>query len=234
MVKNRLFNPPREAEGGKPVTRAFWFALAALLFLCASGCGVVQVKDKSALSYDEHMRLGAIYESKGEYELALREFESALAIDKKEPGARFAMGNVRLKMKEYEKAEVEFLKSIEANPSPDAYNNLSWVYIEQGRVDEARESANKAIGAAQPEKGYIYLDTLGVALMKAGEYEEAEESFLKAADGVTGKRREAYLAIYGHLIELYKKEGNAAKASVVEEKLKLFEAATNGAPGPLK
>ena len=211
--------------------RHLWFAVIVFALLGSSGCGVVEVRDKSALSYDEHMKLGAIYESKGEYELALREFESALAIDKKEPGARFAMGNVRLKMKEYEKAEEEFLKSIEANPSSDAYNNLSWVYIEQGRTDEARKFADKAVTAAQPEKGYIYLDTLGVALMNAGEYEEAEERFMKAADSVIGKNREAYLAIYGHLAELYRKEGNLEKASIVEEKLKLFEAAANGAPG---
>ena len=57
---------------------------------------------------------------------------------------------------------------------------------------------------------------------------------MKAADGVTGKKREAYIAIYGHLIELYRKEGQTEKAAVVEEKLKLFEAAPNGAPGPLK
>lgn len=214
--------------------RHFWLAVIVFALLGASGCGVVEVRDKSALSYDEHMKLGAIYESKGEYELALREYEGALAIDKKEPGALFAMGNVHLKMKEYEKAEEKFLKSIEANPSSDAYNNLSWVYIEQGRTEEARKSADKAVGAAQPEKGYIYLDTLGVALMNAGEYEEAEERFMKAADSVTGKKREAYLSIYGHLAELYRKEGDLEKASVVEEKLKLFEAATNGMPGAIK
>ena len=145
MVKNRLFNPPREAESGAAIMRHLWLAVIVFALLGASGCGVVEVRDKSALSYDEHMKLGAIYESKGEYELALREFESALAIDKKEPGARFAMGNVLLKMKDYGKAEEEFLKSIEANPSADAYNNLSWVYIEQGRVDEAGKFASPEV-----------------------------------------------------------------------------------------
>jgi len=206
------------------------FVIAFALFVFA-GCGVVEVRDKSALNYDEHMRLGAIYETKGEYELALREYESALAIDKKEPGARFAMGNVRLKMKEYAKAEEEFNASIEASPSADAYNNLSWVYIEQGRVEDARAMAGKAVGAAGPEKGYIYLDTLGVALTAAGEYEEAEESFMRAADSVTGGKREAYIAIYGHLAELYKKEGSTEKARLVEEKIKLFEAAVANGPG---
>ncbi|MCC6502814.1 MAG: tetratricopeptide repeat protein [Deltaproteobacteria bacterium] len=214
--------------------RYLWLAVIVFALLGASSCGVVEVRDPNVLSYNEHMKLGAIYESKGEYELALREYEGALAIDKKEPGARFAMGNVRLKMKDYSRAEEEFLKSIDESPSPDAYNNLSWVYMEQGRVEDARKFAVKAVGAAEPEKGYIYLDTLGVALTAAGEYEEAEESFMKAADGVTGKKKEAYIAIYGHLIELYKKEGQTEKASVVEEKLKLFEAVPVNGPGPVR
>ena len=113
--------------------RYLWLAVIVFALFGASSCGLVEVRDPNVLSYNEHMKLGAIYESKGEYELALREYEGALALDKKEPGARFAMGNVRLKMKDYSKAEEEFLKSIEKSPSPDAYNNLSWVYMEQGR-----------------------------------------------------------------------------------------------------
>jgi Flp pilus assembly protein TadD len=203
-----------------------------LVVFGAYGCGVVEVKGPDALSYDEHMKLGAIYESKGEYELALREYASAQELNPKESGPSFAIGNVYLKMKDFDKAEKEYLKAIELDPSADSYNNLSWVYLERGDIAGARRAVNEAIAKAQPEKGYIYLDTLGVVLMNSGEFEEAEESFMKAADGVTGKRRDAYLSIYGHLAELYKKEGKTEQASIVEEKLKLFEAATNGAPRP--
>jgi hypothetical protein len=37
-----------------------------------------------------------------------------------------------------------------------------------------------------------------------------------------------------HLPGLYRKQGDLEKASIVEEKLKLFEAATNGAPAVAK
>lgn len=208
--------------------------LAVLVFaaLGASGCGVVDIKEPDSLTYTEHMKLGAIYESKGELELALREYGNAQAIDTKEPRVYFAMGNVYLKMKDYGNAEKEYLKSIELGPAPDFYNNLSWVYLERGQLAEARAAVNEAIALAQPEKGYIYLDTLGVVLMKNGEYAEAEESFIKAADSVPGKNREAYLAIYGHLAELYKKEGKTGKASIVEEKRKLYEAGGEGTAKP--
>jgi len=210
------------------------YLLAVLVFaaLGVYGCGVVDIKETDSLTYTEHMKLGAIYESKGEFELALREYADAQAIDTKEPRVYFAMGNVYLKMKDYDKAEKEYLKSIELGPAPDFYNNLSWVYIERGQLAEARGAVNEAVANAQPEKGYIYLDTLGVVLMKAGQYAEAEESFMKAADSVPGINRNAYLAIYGHLVELYKKEGETEKASIVEEKLKLYESAVGGSAKP--
>ncbi|MBI2400121.1 MAG: tetratricopeptide repeat protein, partial [Deltaproteobacteria bacterium] len=105
------------------------FAVLVFAALGVYGCGVVDIKEPDALTYTEHMKLGAIYESKGEFELALREYADAQAIDTKEPRVYFAMGNVYLKMKDYEKAEKEYLKSIELGAAPDFYNNLSWVYI---------------------------------------------------------------------------------------------------------
>lgn len=208
--------------------------LAVLVFaaLGVYGCGVVDIKEPDALTYNEHMKLGGIYESKGEFELALREYGDAQAIDTKEPRIYFAMGNVYLKMKDYDNAEKEYLKSIELGAAPDFYNNLSWVYIEKGQLTEARKAINEAVASAQPEKTHIYLDTSGVVHMKAGEYPEAEESFMKAADSVPGINRNAYLAIYGHLVELYKKEGKTEEASIVEEKLKLYESAIEGAAKP--
>lgn len=205
--------------------------LIALLVFAAfgtSGCGVVDIKEPGSLSYNEHMRLGAIYESKGELDLALREYSDAQAIDTKEPGTYFAMGNVYLKMKDYDRAEKEYRKAIELGPSADFYNNLGWVYIERGQLDQARKFVGEALSSAPSDRKYVYLDTLGVVQMNSGEFEEAEESFLKAASGVAGRNREAYLAIYGHLAELYRKQGESEKASVVEEKLKLYEAATTG------
>lgn len=205
--------------------------LLAVLFivLFAAGCGVIEVKEPDSLTFNEHMKLGSIYESKGDFELALREYGNAQAIDTKEPRVYFAMGNVYLKMKDYANAEKEYLKSIELGPLPDFYNNLSWLYLEQGKIDEARKAVNEAVAMSEPEKVYIYLDTLGVALMNAGEYADAEESFRKAADSVPGLNSKAYIAIYGHLADLYKKQGRTEEASIVEEKLNLYKTATEGA-----
>jgi len=74
------------------------------------------------------------------------------------------------------------------------------------------------------EGGYSYLDTLGVIQLRAGEYEAAEGSFLKAADAVPAGRPGALAEIYSHLGELYEKSGKLEKASVIEEKLKAIKA----------
>lgn len=206
--------------------------IAVLLLIGLCGCGVIEVKEPDALGFGEHMRLGAIYESKGEFELALREYGDAQAIDTKEPRVYFAMGNVYLNMKDYANAEKEYLKAIELGPSADFYNNLSWVYMEQGDTIKARKAVDEAMSIAVPEKAYIYLDTLGVILMKTGEYEEAEDSFRKAAESVQGKKRDAYIAIFGHLVELYKTQGKAEEATLVEEKLNLYKTSTEGAAKP--
>lgn len=211
--------------------------LLAVLFIAlfAAGCGVlpIEVKEPDSLTFNEHMKLGSIYESKGDYELALREYGNAQAIDTKEPRVYFAMGNVYLKKKDYANAEKEYLKSIEVGPPlPDFYNNLSWVYIEQGKTDEAKKAVKEAMAMSEPEKVYIYLDTLGVALMNNGEYLDAEESFRKAADSVPGLKRSAFIAIYGHLVDLYKKQGRTEEAAIVEEKLNLYKTATEGAAKP--
>lgn len=209
--------------------------LAVLLIaLFAAGCNVlpIEVKEPGTLTFNEHMKLGSIYESKGDFELALREYGNAQALDTKEPRVYFAMGNVYLKKKDYANAEKEYLKSIELGPLPDFYNNLSWVYIEQGKMEEAKKAVEEAVSMAEPEKVYIYLDTLGVALMNAGEYEDAEESFRKAADSVPGLKRNAFIAIYGHLADLYNKQGRTEEASIVEEKLNLYKTATEGAEKP--
>lgn len=209
--------------------------LAALIFAAfgAYGCGVIEVREPDVLTFNERMRLGSIYESKGEYDLALREYSGAQAIDTKEPRVYFALGNVRLMMKDFAGAEKEYLKSIELGPSADFYNNLAWARLGQGRTEDARGAVLEAVKTGEAKRAHIYLDTLGVVQMRAGEHEAAEESFKKAAEQVPGNmRREAFTKIYGHLAELYRKQGRAEEASIVEEKLELYKTSTGEAAGP--
>lgn len=219
MVKDRLFNPGRQAQREGAMRR---LAIVILLAAFIQSCGVVEVKETDSLSFDEHMRLGAIYENQGKYELALREYESAQVIDTKDANAWFALGNVYLRLKDLSKAERHYQRAIELQPRPEFYNNMGWLLMEKGDLDGARKSIEEAVRTAS-EGGYIYMDTLGVVQMRAGELDKAEKSFLDAAGAVPPKRKEALSEIYIHLSELYKKTGQVQKAAVMDEKIKILK-----------
>lgn len=197
--------------------------LAAVMLLAAfiQSCGIVEVKESDTLSFNEHMRLGAIYEGQGKYELALREYESAQVIDTKEANAYFALGNVYLRMKDLAKAERHYQMAIDIEPKPEFYNNMGWLLMEKGDLEGARKSVEEAVKMAG-EGGYIYMDSLGVVQMRAGELDKAEKSFLDAAGAVPPKSKAVLVEIYGHLSELYKKTGQAQKATVMDEKIKVL------------
>lgn len=110
------------------------------------------------LSPEEHINLGVAYERKGEFEAAIKEYEAAA---KKNPLAYLYLGNVYFDIKDYEKAEAYYKRSIEENPqNSDAYNNLAWLYYTTGKnLEEAERLALKAI-ELNPSKSAIYKDTL--------------------------------------------------------------------------
>jgi Tfp pilus assembly protein PilF len=154
-----------------------------LLFLLAGGCSriprIIVLEDP--LSAAEHVELGVAYESKGELDLARREYERALRKDRKFYRARLNLGNIFLSKKEYGKAREEYLLALELRPGDaEATNNLSWAAIFSGEgIDEAlarMESVVLGAGGRRPP----LLDTLGVLRMRANRPGEAEEAFALA------------------------------------------------------
>ena len=204
-------------------------AIVLLLAAFVQSCGMVEVRETDTLTFNEHMRLGSIYEGQGKYELALREYESAQVIDTKEAQAYFALGNVYLKVKDFPKAERNYQRAIELEPRPEFYNNMGWLLMEKGDLKGALKSVEEAVKmAAEGGYSYIYMDTLGVVQMRAGEMDKAEKSFLDAAGAVPPKGKDALSEIYVHLSELYKKTGRAEKAAVIDGKIRVLTAPGEG------
>lgn len=197
------------------------YALAAALSLGLLGCVRLPVTDDpNVLSYEEHYKLAAIYESRGENEPAIREYENAIRVYDKNPGAYFGAGNIYLRMKKYKDAEKDYLKAIELDPSNGAYyNNLGWLYMETGDLRKAEARAREAAGK-DPSKAYIYLDTLGVIQTREDNLAEAEKSLNDAARLAPAGEKEGLREIYGHLLEVYRKTGESQKAGLVEKRLK--------------
>jgi len=186
-------------------------ALGPLFF---TGCMFPEVViTKDPLTAVEHGRLAAVYESKGEYDLAEKEYTAALEREPANVAAAMELGNLYLKMGAYGKAERVYKKALKGAPdSGPLHNNLSWAYMGLGDLNGAERSVKRALdldGSRRP----IYLDTLGVIHTRRGEYDSAEARLMKALKGVGPDDRAGRTEIYTHLIELYTAWGKGKKAA---------------------
>ena len=135
------------------------YFLLFVLIMAFFGCSIPKIiVMEDPLTPEEHLKLGVAYEQKGEYDLAIREYESA---SKFITASYFYLGNAYFRKSEYDKAEASYRKAIRKDPGlADAYNNLAWLLYSQNKdLDEARSLALKAI-SLNPEGKAPYLDTL--------------------------------------------------------------------------
>lgn len=121
---------------------------ALLLALAVSGCAIphLAVVD-DPLSPQEHFNLGASYEAKGEYDLAVREYEKAARTI---PQAYYNLGNVWYRQKDLDKAQASYEKAVKRLPDdPDVHNNLAWILLERGQnLAKAEKLARRAVALA--------------------------------------------------------------------------------------
>jgi tetratricopeptide (TPR) repeat protein len=136
-------------------TLFLWFVVLILV----SGCAMprVLVLD-DPLTPQEHLKLGLAYEKEGEFDNAVKEYETAAG---KIPLAYLYLGNTYFQKNELNQAEKMYKKAItELTQNADARNNLAWLYYVKGtNLDEAERLALRAI-ELNPSKQAIYQDTL--------------------------------------------------------------------------
>ncbi|MBI5344155.1 MAG: tetratricopeptide repeat protein [Deltaproteobacteria bacterium] len=221
MGEDRLRNASHNAEATamRIFARLFAFLLFITLYACSHGPRIPQPVE-NPLSSEERFRLAEIYEGKGEYDLAFREYRAVSQDDGDNADVWFAMGTLSLKMKKYGEADGYFAKAIGLNPDNAAYlNNRAWLRMETGRLDEAASDAGEA-AKKDPARRYIYLDTLGVIQMRKELLKEAEASLNEAVSAAPVGDRAGLKEIYTHLLELYRRTGDKEKAAGVEDTLR--------------
>jgi len=160
-------------------------------------------KGAAVMSFEDHLRLGRIYESNGNLRPALREYERARKMRKKDSRPYFGMGNIQLRSGDLDRAQWSYKKAIKYDPSVGVYyNNLAWVYIKMQRYTEAYAMATRG-AELDLRRPYIYLDTIGVIEMRLGNFERAERKLKQAAAAMPPADRHGLLSVYENLRELY-------------------------------
>ena len=110
---------------------------------------------------------GLAYHEKGEYNLAIRNYNKAIELNPEFTEAYNNRGITFDEMAEYYRAIRNYNKAIELNPEfAEAYNNRGITYHEMGEYDLAIKDYNKAIELS-PENAESYYNR-GIAYLKKG------------------------------------------------------------------
>ncbi len=123
---------------------------------------------------------GVSLQKSGKPKEALKEFQGALGIARKEAGmARYGIGSCYMTLKEYDKALVEFNKAIIHNPMLyDAYQNKAVTYRLMGRFQDSIDACKITISLF-PDFARAYC-SMGWAYEYLGNYKEAIDAHLEA------------------------------------------------------
>jgi len=158
---------------------------------------------KDPANYQGHYNLGLVYMSRGEEELALREFEIAWSLSREDVYVANAYASLLIERGEYEKAE-RVLSKVLDKEDPYTLNLLGICKLERGDENEAKKLFERAI--EKLDKSEFRLN-LAYALEKMGKVDHA----LKEYEDVVKKNPNYALAKY-HLGKLYLEKGDYSKA----------------------
>lgn len=132
--------------------------VGAVLILLLASCALPRIVIlNDPLSAQEHNDLGVVYEQKGMYDLAEKEYRQAIAKEKGWSVPWFNRGNLAYRRGDLSAAEKMYRKALTLDSeNPDIMNNLAQVLIDRGQRDEAKRLIDRALAIqAKPE----YLDT---------------------------------------------------------------------------
>ena len=171
---------------------------------------------KTEADRDIYLNIAQVYERGRRYKEAEEAARTAEAI----PGQPrdnemvwFLLGAIYERQKFYDRAEVEFKKTLDVNPrNAPVLNYYGYMLGDLGiRLDEAEALVQRAL-KEEPHSG-AYLDSLGWIYFRENKLNEAEATLRQAV------QRESHDAtIRSHLAEVYAKSGRTDLAAIEWEK----------------
>jgi tetratricopeptide (TPR) repeat protein len=135
---------------------------------------------------DPLVSLGDLMRSEERWEEAVEAYDQAFAripaLEQRHWTLLYARGMSLERSKQWERAEVDFLRALELEPDqPLVLNYLGYSWVELGmHLDRAREMIEKAVDQ-RPSDGYI-VDSLGWVLYQLGDFDEAARHLERAAE----------------------------------------------------
>jgi tetratricopeptide (TPR) repeat protein len=162
------------------------------------------------------LSLAQIYERNRRFEQAERAVENAVRMAQlpaENEAAWLLLGGIYERQKKYDLAEEQFRKGLELNPrNAQVLNYYGYMLAERGvRLEEAVALVRRALDE-EPSNG-AYLDSLGWAYFKQGNFEGAEENLRRAAARVPRDP-----TVLEHLGDLFFKTGRLELAAEYWEK----------------
>ena len=132
----------KKLSAGLPVAVLLLVA-ALLLFSCALPQIIVM---EDTLTAEQHNDLGYIYEQKGKFDLAEKEYLQATGKRKSWYVPYFNLGNLMFKRENFKKSEKFFRSALKCEPdNPDVMNNLANALLKMARYQEAQQIIEKAL-----------------------------------------------------------------------------------------
>lgn len=194
--------------------------LVGLLLLAGAGCALPRmIFFRDPLTVEEHLLLGARYESQKECDLAQREYRAVLESERDNPRALTGVGNCAARAERWDEAEGYYRRALSGDPeAADVLNNLAWVLLQQGRaLEEAERSVERAL-RLKPAHAPYYRDTLGLVYARRGDPARALTEFLAAVDLSSPEEKGFRAEVYGHLAEAYRALGKGEDARQAQQK----------------
>lgn len=185
-----------------------WFLTVLGAGILAGGYAVADEQADARQRAQVHTDLGAAYFSAGQLGVALEELNVAIQADSGYAPAYSMLGLVYMSLRENEKAEDNFRRSLSlSSADSDTNNNYGWFLCQRGRIDDSIRyfmAALKNPLYATPEKSYL---NAGICARKKNDDVEAEEFLLKAVS-LQPRQPQALF----HLADINFKRGNYAES----------------------
>ena len=187
--------------------------------------GEAENQDRSKASprqrFQVHIDFGRIFESQGNYDAAIAEYQDALTVlENKRRGdfqpadealAHRRMGGAFDRLGRFAQAEVHYKKALKlVHKDPRIWNDAGYSYYLQGRFSEAQIAFKTALKLA-PDDDRIKTN-LGLALAAAGRSEEALPLLSRATGDAIGHANLGYLLAATGQLDLARQQYETALA----------------------